>query len=90
MITLDKVEIYRKFGGDVDGWVRMDMPRGSLTDPMQDRDWFLIDELIQALTLIQSGLASTEFEVRSRERIAEVSENELVRDKLIALAQSKK
>jgi len=59
MITKDKLEIFRKYDGDIDKWVRS----GSKNEKynMSDNDWFDIDAFIQDLFLVKKGLTSLEF-----------------------------
>jgi hypothetical protein len=56
-LTLDKVETYRRFGGDIDGFARSRIDDAS---GITDEDWHVIDELLQALFLVQSGQAAPE------------------------------
>jgi hypothetical protein len=59
MITKQKIEIYKKFHGDSDGFVRV----GSKAEKelMAYDDWALIDSVLQDLELIEKGLASEDF-----------------------------
>ena len=59
MITKQKIEIYKKFYGDSDGFVRI----GSNAEKelMKYDDWALIDSMLQDLELIEKGLASKAF-----------------------------
>jgi hypothetical protein len=59
MITQDKIKIYTKYGGDIDNWARSGSKKEKLV--MNDNDWYLIDSLIQDLTLIKNGLAALSF-----------------------------
>jgi hypothetical protein len=49
MLTLEKLKVYTRFGGDIDGWARSRRDDGS---GMTDADWFLIEELRQALRIL--------------------------------------
>jgi hypothetical protein len=59
MITKQKIEIYKKFHGASDGFVRV----GSRAEKelMPYDDWALIDSVLQDLELIEKGLASKDF-----------------------------
>ncbi|MCO5935667.1 hypothetical protein NAF17_08945 [Mucilaginibacter sp. RB4R14] len=57
MITLDKLKIYKNYGGDVDGWIRMNANSKDITD----EDWYLILSLLQDLFIVKSGLAAEAF-----------------------------
>jgi len=77
MLTLKHLETYEAYGGDVDGWTR----RGGSPD-MRYEHWKLIDEMLQGLHLIRSGLASPRYAERIRGRLLAVTQDEAVRDKL--------
>jgi len=88
MITAKKLRIYEKFNGDIDGFAR-----GSTLDErdtIEDGDWFLIDKLLQALTIIQSGYATTEFAAEAHQRLAAVVRNEDAREILRELSTPQK
>jgi len=84
MITLEKLRIYEKFGGDIDGF-----SRSKLSESITDQDWHLIGELLQGLSIVQSGLASADFESRVRARTVEVAEDEDVCERLFQLSRLK-
>ncbi len=67
MITINKLKIYQRYNGDVDGWARV----GSKEEKsiMSDEDWFLIEGFIQDLNLIKKGLASDTFMNSINERL---------------------
>ena len=54
MLTLDKLKMYRRFDGDIDGYSRSRVDDQS---GITDEEWHAIDELRQALFLVQSGQA---------------------------------
>lgn len=83
MLSLDHMKTYQAFDGDVDGWARSGCP-----GEMKDVDWALIDELVQALYLIESGLTSTAFAERTELRLAEVTESVQVRSMLRGLGHA--
>jgi hypothetical protein len=59
MITLEKLRVYQEFDGDIDGWARAS--KGRAAPCMSDADWYLINELLTGLTIIETGLASSSF-----------------------------
>lgn len=59
MITKEKVQIYKYFNGDIDGWARTGTKEQKAI--MKDRDWLLIEELVQDMSLIKKGLASESY-----------------------------
>ena len=85
MLTLEKIQVYESFNGDIDGWARTARP-GNPAD-MTDEDWFLIDELRQALYLVAAGLASPHYQSQLEQRLRETTDGEAVRDRLLQLAR---
>lgn len=61
MITQKKLEIYSSFHGDIDGWCRMTLNIDSFSG-MKREDWYLIDNLLQELSMIKKGIVSKEYE----------------------------
>jgi hypothetical protein len=87
MITQEKLRIYEKFNGDMDGFSRGSKP--SEWDSITDQDWRLIDHLLQSLIIVQSGSASAEFEAQVRERMIDAAEDESVCERLLYLSEPK-
>jgi hypothetical protein len=87
MITADKLRIYEKFGGDIDGFVRASVisERESITD----KDWHLIAEILQSLSIVRTGLASADFEAQVQQRTINVAPDEQVRTRLFQLSKPK-
>ena len=83
MITAEKLEIYRKFQGDDDGWVRMGCPgRGVIGGA----DWAEIRNLLQELALLKNGLASTDYAERIRRKLSDVTSDADTAKALLDLA----
>jgi len=84
LITIKTLRIYQEFNGDIDGYARS----GRHDDPSDatDRDWRLIDELRQALFIIASGLASTDFQESTEQKIITSMADEQTRAALRHLA----
>jgi hypothetical protein len=59
MITIEKIKIYNKFGGDIDGFSRGG--KTSEENLFDDNDWSLIDEFEQDIKLISDRLVSKEY-----------------------------
>ena len=87
MLTLQKLKIYRQFGGDIDGWARWS---DHDTSGMTDNDWSLIDELRQGLLLVASGRAAPEFQRSVEQRLLSVTPDEPTREMLRILSQPRK
>jgi len=69
MITINKIRIYNRFNGDVEGWARV----GTIEEKsiMNDNDWFLIEQFIQGIEVVNKGLASDTFKELLIERLKE-------------------
>jgi len=59
MITLDKLKIYKYYGGDIDGWARLKQSNQKITD----EDWHLIDSLLEDLLLVEKGVTSNQYAI---------------------------
>jgi hypothetical protein len=84
MLTLEKLKVYRQFGGDIDGWARWSAHDSS---GMTDGDWSLIDELVQALHLIRAGQAAPEFAASVEQRLLSITPDEPTREMLRRLSE---
>jgi hypothetical protein len=67
MLTQEKLDAYRRFGGDIDGYARSH-GRGDASG-ITDEDWALIDELRGALFIVAPGKASPEFAASVQRRL---------------------
>ena len=85
MITRENLRIYEKFGGDIDGFARGSKP--SERESITDQDWHLIEEIRQSLSIVQSGLATADFEARVRARVIDVAQDKDVRERLFQLSK---
>jgi hypothetical protein len=86
MLTLEKLNTYQRFGGDIDGYARSH-GRGD-TSGITDEDWSLIEELRGALFIIASGKASPEFAAVIERRMQEAAADQGARDRLRELAKN--
>ncbi len=84
MLTVEKLKIYEKFGGDIDGWARMS--RGRDPSGMTDADWYLIDELLTGLAVAAAGSASSSFSQHVEARMHASTADGAARDALRAIA----
>lgn len=85
MLTLDKLAVHQRFGGDLDGWARA--KGGHDASGMRDEDWFLIDELLQGLALVASGQASPAYAEELERRLLDVTADDATRQALRELAR---
>lgn len=74
MITENKIKLYNKYSGDIDGWARNNSKKE--LSIMSDDDWFLIDGFIQDLTLVKNGFTSIEFSNSLNNRLKENCDTE--------------
>jgi len=84
MITIEKLKIYRNYGGDIDGWTRVNSKREHSI--MSDQDWYEIDYIIQEISLIKSGHASKEYENKIMNGLNQKVADKYVLDELYSLA----
>lgn len=83
MITRDKLKIYKKYSGDIDGWARVG--KKSELEIMSDDDWTLVDELLQNLELVEKGLASDSFKSQTLDKLNSACDSEKTKQELKSL-----
>lgn len=83
MLTLDKLRMYRRFDGDIDGYSRSRVEDRSV---ITEEEWRLIDELRQALFLVRSGQAAAEFAASVERRLSSLAADDQTRQALRELA----
>ncbi|MBL7783055.1 MAG: hypothetical protein JNM22_17630 [Saprospiraceae bacterium] len=74
MITQDKIKIYKRYKGDIDRWARSSLKKEKSI--MEDRDWYIIDDLIQDLYLARNELVSLTFRNDFNNKLVENCESE--------------
>ena len=76
MITKKILNIYKKYNGDIDSWVRF----GSLEEKeiMSDDNWYQIDSLIQEVVIAHSNLT---------QKLKNLTEEKEVIDEIIMIAK---
>ena len=59
LINIEKLEVFQKYTGDIDGWARM----ASVAEKavISNSDWYEIDSFIQDYSLVKKGLASQRY-----------------------------
>ena len=62
MIAEEKIKIYQKYGGDIDGFSRGG--ENNEKKLFEDNDWSLINNVFQDLEIVKKGLCSSEFKSR--------------------------
>jgi len=84
MITKYKLEIYKRYDGDIDGWSRIGKKKEK--EIMTDDDWFEIRELRQKVFMLKGGLVSEDFAQIIREAIKRQTDDEVTANILIESA----
>ena len=84
MITDEKLTIYQRYGGDVDGWVRAAVPLEKAL--MTDEDWTVIGELLQRVAIVKSGRAAATYQAETNRMIAAKVTDERVLKRLMEYA----
>lgn len=82
MLTKTKVETYKRFKGDIDGWARVS--KKSEND-FTETEWTQLDQLIQRLTICRRGLGSKEYCQQANDDLTVLAPDETVRDAIIKL-----
>lgn len=85
MITLSKLKIYERYGGDVDMFGRAG--RGAERLLVSEDEWHLIGTLVQDATVINRKLGSEDRTAEAVERLRENCENEEVVAQIRRLAE---
>ena len=80
MITKGKLDIYKHFNGDIDGWARIGTKKQKMI--MEDKDWLLIESFLQDIHLVRNGLASEKYVKAMNVRLRENCDNEETIQKL--------
>ena len=81
MITDEKLTVYQRYDGDIDGWVRAGTPMEKSL--MTDDDWTAIAELLLRLALVKSGRAADTFESETQRMIAATVKDKGVAQRLM-------
>jgi hypothetical protein len=84
MLTLAKIRVYRKYGGDIDGFARAKNQNDYSV--ITDDEWFLIDSLVQKLFLVRNGKAPPEYAKRISVEVHQNIEGEEAINELMELA----
>jgi hypothetical protein len=74
MITIEKINIYKYFNGNIDSWARVGTKEQKAI--MNDKDWLLIDDLIQDIRLLEKALVSEIYMKTINERLNENCDSE--------------
>jgi len=75
-ITIEKVKIFQKYGGDVDGLARVGTAKQK--NFFESDEWYLISSLYQDAELISKGLTSSEFSNTFYTRLGELCDSDSI------------
>lgn len=84
MITIEKLNLFRKYKGDGDAFIRVGTKNEKSV--MDYSDWRSIDDFIQEIGLIKKKLASEKFEESVTTKLKVYCENQSVIDELWRIA----
>lgn len=76
MITKRKIQIYKKYKGDVDLLSRFGRKKEKKL--FQNNEWSLIDSVSQDLQVIKNSLCSTDYKARLENTLHEYFDNEAI------------
>ena len=85
MITEEKLTVFERYGGDIDGWVRVGTPAEKAL--MADEDWTAIAGLLQRLAIVTSGHAAEGYQAETQRLVAAATVDENVAKRLIECAR---
>ena len=73
MITIEKMQRYKEFNGDLDEWVRSQ--RNGLDETLTGDEWLQIDKVVQRLKIQRHGNASLDYKKETERLLLKVLEN---------------
>ncbi len=88
MINEEKIKIYKRYKGDIDGWARTSNKKEQMI--MEDSDWYLIEAFIQDIKLVKKGLASSDYSNSVNEKLNSNCDSVETVEKLKALTEDNK
>ncbi len=83
MITQEKLNIYKKYSGNMESWDRFGKKKDKRIMPY--KEWEMIDELIQNLELVEKGLASVDFKLQTLKKLSQACDSEKTQQELVSL-----
>ncbi len=83
LITLEKLAVYRKYAGDIDGWSRMRTPQD---DIITGAEWSTITHLLQELTVYKRNLVSERYGQQIQGKLMELAADDEVARQLLDIA----
>lgn len=84
MITSKILDIFQRYDGDIDAWLRLRTAKERLV--MSEHDWHLIEKTIQEIGAIKSGYASVEYITSVSNKLKSVCEDINTLDRITKMA----
>lgn len=82
MLSSEKVEIFKSYKGYFDGYHIQSSGKGKI---ISDDEWFLLNNLIQDIYLIRTGMAAKSFENSVNEQLSKICDSEETCNKIFEL-----
>ena len=76
MINKQKIKIFKKYNGDIDGFSRFGKKKEK--NIISDEEWNVIDNVLQDLKMIKNGLCSTDYKNKTEEILNQKFEKESI------------
>lgn len=67
MITLQKLNIYNKYSGDIDQFERMGIRKDH--NIISEEEWFFLSNILQSLDMVKNKVISPEFSAKTIEKL---------------------
>ena len=74
MITIQKLQIYSQFNGDIDGFARLADEQQKML--INSGEWSVIESLLQDIGLVEKGLVSEHYRKEFENKLKTICENE--------------
>ncbi|MEQ1797719.1 MAG: hypothetical protein ABL872_07195 [Lacibacter sp.] len=67
MITLQKLNVYNKYSGDIDQFSRMGIRKDH--NIISQEEWFFLSNILQSLDMVKKDVISPEFSAKTIEKL---------------------
>ncbi len=84
MITLEGLDVFQRYDGDIDAWLRLGTSDERLA--VNEGDWQLIQKIIQEIGAIKSGHASAAYVVSISGKLKNICNDQPVLKRLVKMA----
>lgn len=80
-ITIEKVRLYERFGGNEDAWSHSSGPT------LSNEDWYLIERLVADIVPVEAGLTSADYANAFRQRLTEACDAPSTEEALLSVGR---